>query len=212
MPGDTKDVVDGYLAEALGDLADRVEISTLQEGEATRSPIGNPLWDAVATHTQVAYPGADLVPGLITGGTDARFFREQGIGRLRRRAVLPRRSRSSRSAAASTATTSASTPSRSGCRPSSGTASPWRSRADRWPFTRRSSTATDAATRPFVPFATMIFPPYAAPFPDGATPPVLGAQERAMLTVLAQRPGKVVTGDVLAQRLGLPSLTPAPGW
>ncbi len=54
----------------------------------------------------------------------------------------------------------------------------------------------------------MIFPPYAAPFPDGATPPVLGAQERAMLTVLAQRPGKVVTGDVLAQRLGLPTLTP----
>ena len=29
-----------------------------------------------------------------------------------------------------------------------------------------------------------------------------------MLTVLAQRPGKVVTSEVLAQRLGLPSLTP----
>jgi hypothetical protein len=54
----------------------------------------------------------------------------------------------------------------------------------------------------------MIFPPYASPFPDGATPPVLGAHERAMLTVLAQRPGKVVTNEVIAQRLGLPSLTP----
>ena len=28
--------------------------------------------------TQVAYPGAELLPGLIVGGTDARFFREKG--------------------------------------------------------------------------------------------------------------------------------------
>jgi acetylornithine deacetylase/succinyl-diaminopimelate desuccinylase-like protein len=26
----------------------------------------------------VAYPGAQLAPGLIVGGTDARFFRERG--------------------------------------------------------------------------------------------------------------------------------------
>ena len=63
---------------ALGDLADRVEISPLQECESTRSPIDNPLWDALAARTQVAYPGADLVPGLITGGTDARFYRAKG--------------------------------------------------------------------------------------------------------------------------------------
>ncbi len=31
----------------------------------------------VTQHTQVAYPGAELVPGLIVGGTDARFFRER---------------------------------------------------------------------------------------------------------------------------------------
>ena len=30
VPGDTEDVVDGYLAEALGELADQVEISVLQ--------------------------------------------------------------------------------------------------------------------------------------------------------------------------------------
>ena len=78
VPGDTKEVVDGYLAEALGELAERVEISTLQEGEATRSPIDNPLWEALRTRTQVAYPDADLVPGLITGGTDARFYRQRG--------------------------------------------------------------------------------------------------------------------------------------
>jgi acetylornithine deacetylase/succinyl-diaminopimelate desuccinylase-like protein len=78
VPGDTREVVDGYLADVLGDLAPRVEVSALQENESTRSPIGNALWDAIARRTQVAYPGADLVPGIITGGTDARFYREKG--------------------------------------------------------------------------------------------------------------------------------------
>ena len=36
------------------------------------------MWDAVAARTQVAFPGAELIPGLIVGGTDARYFREQG--------------------------------------------------------------------------------------------------------------------------------------
>ena len=31
-----------------------------------------------ARQTQVAYPGAELVPGLIVGGTDARFYRRRG--------------------------------------------------------------------------------------------------------------------------------------
>ena len=63
VPGDTKDVVDGYLAEVLGELAGRVEISPIQEFESTRSPVDNPLWDALAARTQVAYPGAVLTPG-----------------------------------------------------------------------------------------------------------------------------------------------------
>lgn len=78
VPGDTREVVDGYLAEVLGELADRVEVSPIQEFDATRSPIDNPLWEAVSAHTQVAYPGANLVPGIITGGTDARFYRAKG--------------------------------------------------------------------------------------------------------------------------------------
>jgi acetylornithine deacetylase/succinyl-diaminopimelate desuccinylase-like protein len=78
IPGDTKEVVDGYLADVLGELADRVEISPIQEFESTRSAMDNPLWDALRTRTQVAYPGANLVPGIITGGTDARFYRVKG--------------------------------------------------------------------------------------------------------------------------------------
>jgi acetylornithine deacetylase/succinyl-diaminopimelate desuccinylase-like protein len=78
VPGDTQDVVDGYLAAALGELADRVEVSPLQAFDSTRSPIDNPLWDAVTSCVKAAYPEARIVPGLITGGTDARFFRRKG--------------------------------------------------------------------------------------------------------------------------------------
>jgi acetylornithine deacetylase/succinyl-diaminopimelate desuccinylase-like protein len=78
IPGDTREVVDGYLADVLGDLADRVEISPIQEFESTRSAVDNALWDTVARRTQIAYPGASLVPGLIMGGTDARFYRAKG--------------------------------------------------------------------------------------------------------------------------------------
>jgi acetylornithine deacetylase/succinyl-diaminopimelate desuccinylase-like protein len=78
VPGDTKEVVDGYLAEALGDLASRVEVSPLQVADSTRSPIDNPLWDAVTTCTKAVYPEARIIPGLITGGTDARFYRLKG--------------------------------------------------------------------------------------------------------------------------------------
>ncbi len=78
VPGDTREVVDGYLAEVLGELAPRVEISPIQEFESTRSPVDNPLWDTLKDRTQVAYPGANLVPGIITGGTDARFYRAKG--------------------------------------------------------------------------------------------------------------------------------------
>ena len=78
VPGDDLEMVDRYLAEALGELAARVEISSIQENEATRSPVDNPLWGAISTRTQAAYPGAELVPGMITAGTDARFYRQRG--------------------------------------------------------------------------------------------------------------------------------------
>lgn len=79
VPGTTQADVDAHLHEALGDLAHHVEIGRLQQFDATESPRGNPLWDALASATQVAYPGAELVPGLIVGGTDARFFRKRGV-------------------------------------------------------------------------------------------------------------------------------------
>ncbi len=78
VPGTTREDVEAMLADALGDLAGEVEISDLQDAPATISPVGNPLWDLLSRHAQVVYPGAQIVPGLVVGGTDARFYRERG--------------------------------------------------------------------------------------------------------------------------------------
>lgn len=80
VPGTTQDDVGQHLRDALGDLADHVEITELQTSEPTSSPFGagSPLWDVMEKNTQIAYPNAKLVPGLIVGGTDARFYRERG--------------------------------------------------------------------------------------------------------------------------------------
>jgi len=78
VPGVTDADVDAMLSDALGDLAGQVESTPLQIGEATQSPTDNPLWDILAKHVQIVYPGAKVVPGLVVGGTDARFYRHRG--------------------------------------------------------------------------------------------------------------------------------------
>jgi acetylornithine deacetylase/succinyl-diaminopimelate desuccinylase-like protein len=78
VPGTTRADVEAMLDEALGELAPHVEVTELQHGDATQSPIDPTLWDVMTRHTRVAYPGATLVPGLVVGGTDARFYRDRG--------------------------------------------------------------------------------------------------------------------------------------
>jgi acetylornithine deacetylase/succinyl-diaminopimelate desuccinylase-like protein len=78
LPGVTKDDVDGYLRDALGGLADEVEVEPLFNHEASASPTRTPLWEVLRRRTQVVYPGADLLPEIIVGATDSRFFREKG--------------------------------------------------------------------------------------------------------------------------------------
>ena len=78
VPGVTSDDVDDLLADAWVTSPTRSRSTTLQSGEATQSAIDNPLWDVLARNVQVVYPGAKIVPGLIVGGTDGRFYRERG--------------------------------------------------------------------------------------------------------------------------------------
>ena len=77
LPGQTGDEVRALLDEALGDLADRVELES-NDDPSTASPIDTPLWDSLARVTGQLIEGSALVPFLMVGGTDNRFFRRAG--------------------------------------------------------------------------------------------------------------------------------------
>ena len=77
LPGQTGEEGLALLREALGDLADRVEIEA-NDDPSTASPVDTPLWDSLTRVTEALVPGSGLVPMLMVGGTDNRFFRRAG--------------------------------------------------------------------------------------------------------------------------------------
>jgi acetylornithine deacetylase/succinyl-diaminopimelate desuccinylase-like protein len=77
LPGQTGDEVRGMLREALGDLADAVEIES-NDDPSTASPMDTPLWDCLGRVSSRLVDGSALVPMLMIGGTDNRFFRRAG--------------------------------------------------------------------------------------------------------------------------------------
>lgn len=77
LPGQSGDDIRDLLREALGDLYDRVEIES-NEDLSTASPIDTPLWDTLSTVTGRMVRDSALVPFLMVGGTDNRFFRRAG--------------------------------------------------------------------------------------------------------------------------------------
>jgi acetylornithine deacetylase/succinyl-diaminopimelate desuccinylase-like protein len=79
LPGQTLPDVQAFLGEALGDLADRVEMVESHDDPSTASAIETPLWSSLSRVTQRFYAGSHLVPLLNVGATDARFFRRLGI-------------------------------------------------------------------------------------------------------------------------------------
>ena len=79
LPGEDDAAVQAHLAEALGKLIDDVTVEPLRwSSGATRSPTDTPLYEALGRVVGHAYPGATLLPRLMVGGTDARFFRQRG--------------------------------------------------------------------------------------------------------------------------------------
>jgi acetylornithine deacetylase/succinyl-diaminopimelate desuccinylase-like protein len=77
LPGQTADEVRGMLREALGDLADAVELES-NDDPSTASAVDTPLWDSLSRVTSRLVDGSALVPMLMIGGTDNRFFRRAG--------------------------------------------------------------------------------------------------------------------------------------
>jgi len=79
LPGETTEDIHAHLRTALGDiLYQALDIEPIHITPATSSPIDTPLWDVLSGIMQSAHPGADIQPSLITGGTDARFYRKAG--------------------------------------------------------------------------------------------------------------------------------------
>jgi acetylornithine deacetylase/succinyl-diaminopimelate desuccinylase-like protein len=76
-PGDS-DKVDDHLRDALGELFDEVEVKAIHNDPATFSSTDTPMWKLLQELSQKAHPGAPLIPSLIVGATDARFYRDRG--------------------------------------------------------------------------------------------------------------------------------------
>ena len=83
LPGETSQDVDSHLKMALGNLYEDVVVekflATPDDIElGSSSDVKGKLWDSLEMAVRKAEPEAQIVPGLITGGTDARFYRKMG--------------------------------------------------------------------------------------------------------------------------------------
>ncbi len=78
LPGQSGEHAQKLLHEAVGaDLLEKVDIES-GDDPSSRSEIDTPLWDALGRVTSRLCEGSALVPWLMTGATDNRFFRRAG--------------------------------------------------------------------------------------------------------------------------------------
>jgi acetylornithine deacetylase/succinyl-diaminopimelate desuccinylase-like protein len=78
LPGMDRHFVDSHLRKAMGNARDDIEIEPFMDMDSTISPTGNPLWEAIAQGVEDVEGHRNLLPTLMTVGTDARFFRARG--------------------------------------------------------------------------------------------------------------------------------------
>ena len=77
LPGQSGADALALLREALGDLADAVDIES-HDDPSTESPMDTPLWDCLARVSGRLCAGSALIPSMMAGATDNRFFRRAG--------------------------------------------------------------------------------------------------------------------------------------
>ena len=77
LPGESAEDVRAMVEDACGDLWPEVEL-TIRDDVATSSPIDTPLWDSLARVSGRLCEGSALVPMMMVGGTDNRYFRRAG--------------------------------------------------------------------------------------------------------------------------------------
>ncbi len=81
LPGETPDAVRRQLESVLeaAGLLDRVAIEFIKTGAAYESPPDGPLVQSIRRAMAVHAPDARVLPYLLTGATDGRFFRPRGV-------------------------------------------------------------------------------------------------------------------------------------
>jgi acetylornithine deacetylase/succinyl-diaminopimelate desuccinylase-like protein len=70
--------VDSHLHKAMGSVSDEIDIEPVLDLDATISSTGNPLWEAIAQGVEDLEGHRNLLPTLMTVGTDGRFWRAKG--------------------------------------------------------------------------------------------------------------------------------------
>ncbi|MGH8873402.1 MAG: M20/M25/M40 family metallo-hydrolase [Acidimicrobiia bacterium] len=78
LPGMDREFVDSHLRKAMGSAAGNVDIIPFMDGDATVSPVGNALWDAISDAVEELDGHRNLAPTLMTVATDGRFWRARG--------------------------------------------------------------------------------------------------------------------------------------
>ncbi len=78
LPRVTPEMVKAEINHLLFDLRD-YEIEILQTSPASESPRDNPLYEAFARVLNDMDPKAKMIPTMLTGATDSRFFRDKGV-------------------------------------------------------------------------------------------------------------------------------------
>lgn len=78
LPGMDRPFVDSHLFKAMGGARDDIDIEAFHDLEATVSPVGNRLWDSIADSVEEIEGHRNLMPVMMTVGTDGRFWRTKG--------------------------------------------------------------------------------------------------------------------------------------
>ncbi|NNF63239.1 MAG: M20/M25/M40 family metallo-hydrolase [Acidimicrobiia bacterium] len=78
LPGMDRGFVDAHLRAAAGPAASRLTLTPIADHPATVSSRDNPLWEAIVTGIETHTGSTNVIPALMTGFTDARFWRARG--------------------------------------------------------------------------------------------------------------------------------------
>lgn len=78
LPGMNRDFVDAHLRRAAGPVASRLTLTPMADHLATVSSRDNPLWDAIVSGIGTHTGSTNVIPVMMTGFTDARFWRAKG--------------------------------------------------------------------------------------------------------------------------------------